>query len=603
MRVFNNKESILLQITGFVFFTYLFILSLVFYKERILCVDPAFYLFKLIENIDFVVEFGRWGSIPSQIPVLYAIQNNVSLEYLMKIYSGTFIIIYYLIFIIVTLILKSKKAGLAILLALCIYFRHAFYYSTTELYQGMCLALLVWAVIYPDQSRKQLHFKWIAAFIASVLIIVISYFHQITMFVVFFILLYEILKGKSLKDIHLFSIFIFTIGWFIVRIYFLSNTDYEKDKIIDWWQFLSQLQNVFQMPGTNFFHGYIQDNLFIFLIPVSITIFLMILFRKWVLMFFYVVYSIGYMLLVLITFSRGESPMVLENYFSVIGFFTAVPLVDLLLEKVKIKKALLFIIPILFINLISIYNAHFTLTKRIDYLNRIISNTRPLDGRKFMINNENFPWQYAWVKWTVPFETAILSSLKSPDSTMTIFIADHMDKYNSLIDEGNVFLGAEWNLKQFSSENLNNNYFRLPCSRYTKLSSFQNDSSFVDTLFSNGNISINPLCSKYYSDADTFIVAELEIINNTGIPLNSIPDKSGGTYLTYHLYDKKGNLLTWDGIRSLFEIDINNNYTQGLYLAVPKEEGEYIVEVDIITEGKRWWGINSRFDLVVDFFP
>ena len=82
--------------------------------------------------------------------------------------------------------------------------------------------------------------------------------------------------------------------------------------------------------------------------------------------------------------------------------------------------------------------------------------------------------------------------------------------------------------------------------------------------------------------------------------LYSTTDCANPTLLSYHIYDSEGKLVNHDGRRTILDIDIKDTYIQGLTITLPKKKDVYSVEVDFVTEGKRWWGINSKFRLHVN---
>lgn len=593
------KSNLPVQLTGFLFFSVLFIFSWVFYKERMLCFDPAFFLYKMIEYKDFSIELDRWGSAPSQLLPLFAIHKGFSLLTILRLYSVSFILLYYIFFLVITLVLKNNKAGIGLMLALCIGFRHAFYYSTAELFQGMALAFIAWAIFAPEKPYETSFKKWLGAVISIILIYIISYYHQLALFPVLFIVLVELIENKKLKDPAIISVAVFTLFWLIFRIFFLTDSEYEKSKMINAGIFFEQLPDLFNLPSTIYFVQFVRDNIFSFSVTIGVLVILFIVRKKWRLFLFSFVYFTGFLILILVTYYRGESPMMMEDYFVVPGCFIAVILIFLLYEKLSHLIVILVVLPLLIIHLKGIYDGHFTLTKRINYLERLISYGRTFDERKFLVNHQNFPWHYAWIKWAVPFETAILSSIESPDSTVTFFIPDNMNQYDSLLEKENIFLGPDWAVTWFSSNSADNRYFHLPSSGYLKLNTSQKDTVFNESDFNLDNVKIVPEKEIFCSDADSFTVVPVIIKNESGKKLLSITSGEKDVYLSYHLYDSTGKQILWDGLRTLPEVDILSSYKQGLFVELPGKKGEYEVEVDFLTEGVRWWGINSRFKLIV----
>jgi hypothetical protein len=67
-------------------------------------------------------------------------------------------------------------------------------------------------------------------------------------------------------------------------------------------------------------------------------------------------------------------------------------------------------------------------------------------------------------------------------------------------------------------------------------------------------------------------------------------------YFAYKIFDLHGNSIEPEGRRTPLEVDIlpNKKYRQGVVIDLPNKRGEYIIEIDLLTENKRWWGYNKR---------
>lgn len=554
----------------------------------------------MIEYGDFSIELSRWGSAPSQLLPLWAIKNGYSLDTVVKLYSVSFILLYYLFFLCITVLLKNNNAGIALMLALCLGFRHAFYYASAELYQGMALAFVLWAILDREKEYSTVLKKWMNVIVSLILIFIISFYHQLAFFAVFFILIFLIIDKKRWTDKYLIVPLALSILWFFIRVFILTETNYEKGKIPGIDVFLTQIPNIFELPSWLYFKQFISDNSFSFTLTSSIAVLLFVKTKKWLLLVFFILYSIAYLVLILITYYQGESPLMYENYYVLPGCFFAVALIFLFKDLNKNYITLIALIILITVNCIGIYRGHYTLTKRVDYLTRLIKHGRTSEKRKFLVDHKNFPWHYTWVKWAVPFETAILSSLKSPDSTVTVYIPDHINQLDSLIHKENIFLGPDWALTWFGSNNLNKNYFKLPSSGYEKLNSFQGDTLFNESQFDSSNVMLMPEQDSYRADADSFMVVPINIINNSGLKIHSIADFPKAVFISYHILDKGGNMLLWDGRRTAFEVDIKEEYVQGVLVELPREKGDYFLEIDIVSEGIRWWNLNKRVALKIE---
>lgn len=600
MEFLKKHFNKIILLFGCLFFAFLFFVSWVFFKERMLSFDPAFFSFLMLDQTDFSFALGRWGSVFSQALPLAALKDDCSLETFLRLYSVSPVIIYSIIFIIITIGLKNYKAGIALMLALCLGFRHAFYYTTAELYLGIALSILLWAIISPENENRTGWKKNIFTALSLLLIYTMSFLHQLTIFSIAFILISEFIGNKRGKDFHLWAISIFALVWYVIRIYILTESVYENAKIPSLEVFIEQIPKIRYLPSMNYFKAFAPRELWSLFLLIFICWIFLFRYKQWLYFVFLPVYCIAFLVLIVVTYYKGESPMMYENYYTMFGVFAAVPFTSLMFKKASKGWIIIALALIVGINLRGLYFAHEILTKRIEYVDRIVSYGSRQEKRKFLINAKNFPWQVAWASWALPFETALYSALKHPDSVCTFILVNEMDQYDTLINRNNIFLGPEWAVTWFGSQNLNNKYFHFPGTGYEKLNTMQSDSSFDESIFNKNNIAIIPQNITVYSEKDSFVVVPVLIQNTSGKRIASTPDGPSPVFLSYHLFDEEHNEIVHDGNRCVLDIDIKGNYTQGLNIKVPDKSGNYTVAVDFVSENKRWWQIPSQFILIVN---
>lgn len=599
MEVITSKYKRLILFTGLLFFSFFIYVCWIFFKERVLAFDPAFFSFLIIDTRDYSIALGRWGSVFSQVLPLTALKRGCSLSTFLHLFSIAPVINYIIIFLIITLWLKNYRAAVALLLSLCLAFRHAFYYTTAELYLGIALSVVLWALIAPMTENSSKIKQYVRLLLSLLLIYVMSYLHQLTLFTIAFVLATELIGGKRYKDKQLWIICGITIGWYLIRIFVLTGTAYENEKIPTLDVFLEQLPNLHYLPSTVYFKHFAPYQLWSMFLLYLASWYYLFRAKNWLYFIFLPLFSLGFLVLILITYYKGESPLMYENYYTVLGFFAAVAFVFSSERFISKSTGFIVLIILLIVNCKGIYNSHDILTKRADYLGRLITYGRKQENKKFLISDRNFPWQVGWVEWAVPFETSLYSALDGKDSVVTFFVTDDMNRHDSLIHKENIFLGPKWAVTWFGSQNLNHDYFHFPSSGYEKLNTYQSDTSFHEEVFNKENVMIYPVMDTYYSDADSFVIVPLNIKNTSAKKLYSIPSGNNPVLLSYHVYDIKGNKIIADGVRTPLEVDILGEYIQGLNVLLPKNKGKYTVEVDLVSENKRWWGINSRFSLVV----
>src|ERR1051326_3299744 len=203
-----QPRYIAIQLTGFIFFSFFIFLSVLYYKERMLSFDPAFFSFCMIQNNGFNIALGRWSNVITELLPWMGLKAGCSLKTFLLLFSIAPSIIHYLIFLFITFVLKNYKAALALLLGMCLTFRLTFYYNTTELSQAIAFTFLVWALVNDVASPA----RWRMG-LCMLLIIVISYFHQLAVFTVVFALLFEwIIREKQARR-PIAMLLVFSLLW------------------------------------------------------------------------------------------------------------------------------------------------------------------------------------------------------------------------------------------------------------------------------------------------------------------------------------------------------------------------------------------------------
>jgi hypothetical protein len=427
---------------------------------------------------------------------------------------------------------------------------------------------------------------------------VISYFHQLTVFALLFTVLFAMIWNKSYRDQQTLITLAITITWFFVRIFLLKSTSYESEKIPTLQVFFEQLPHLKDLPSTHYFkHFFKHELLFVFVVFIGSLGFF--LYKKKVLfVLFNLSYFIAFLCLILITYYKGESPLMYENYYVLMGFFWGMPIVFFLFELNLHVVFLGITTALLGFSLWGIYQSHHVFTKKVEYLERLVNHAQKSETKKYLVHQSNFNWRVSWVSWSLPFETALLSSDMANAQSASFYMASEYAKFDSLLNRENIFLGPDWAPTWFGSQNLNHHYFAFPSSGYVKLNSSQADTAFHPQLFNKENVSLQAVKKHVVSDVDAFVVVPIKIMNRSGRTIASIPDATNQTFLSYHLFDETGKQVDSDGYRSALEADVQRELVTGLTIELPAK-GKYKVVVDMVTENVKWWDVCDEITLEV----
>lgn len=588
----QRKISLFVQVVGFIFFSILVYFCWHFYLERMLYTDSAFYLFQVMQGGRFITSLNRYGDYIPQILPLLAYKMDFPLHSILISYSISFILLHYLIFLFVTWVLKNNGAGIAILLASCLAYYHAFYTPLVQLNESIIAAILLWALIHPETPYTSNKERILSTLGALATIFYISFLHPLGIVAVLFVTGIEIVAYRRWKDAHLWIVVLAGAGWYFLKFYVFFRTGYDQQHLIPLSVVMRELHNWRHWPSTQ----YLDDLTWLHFRNLKWLLILLVVLslRKGIVFSLFVLFFImAFTGLYLVTLYRGEAAIYYEDYYCLYGFFAAILFVFLFYHPSRKNLVLVFAIPLLYSGTVKIYQAHDIYTNRLAYLQRIISKAHEQKEHKCIIDSKCYPYDYAMAEWNVAFETLIYSSLEGKDSTVTAFIkTPKFDKLcDTAKDKHNVLFGAQFAPLWYTSDDIPEDYMKLPATGYHYLTHSQNDTAFHENMFNAGDVKITPVNkSVTVLSHNWHTVIPLQIANTSGKIIPAIPSSTNPVCLAYKLYDASGKVVRV-GSNQALETDVGPQSVQGLIVYYPMNKGVYYLQPDLVTVGKRSWDL------------
>ena len=148
----NIKKNNYLWIGHLAFIT-LFVLASVFFLERVIFIDSSGFAFRLIydQHLQFTVP--RYASTIPQIFPLVAVWLHLPLKIILFIFSVSYIVLYYLIFLLTAYLLKQPKLALVMPFVLLIGVQYSFFWCVSEISQANIYAIFFLAFLYYSQNK------------------------------------------------------------------------------------------------------------------------------------------------------------------------------------------------------------------------------------------------------------------------------------------------------------------------------------------------------------------------------------------------------------------------------------------------------------------
>ncbi len=161
---------------GFAAYVFMLILSILFYKERIIFLDAAFSLFNIVKDNGFCIQHYRFGDVCTQILPVIATKAGLPLDLILRSYSGGYIIYYFIAYFVCGSILKRYDLALVILLMNVLFISDTFYWMLSQLPQAIALLMILLAVVSRQENTTGI-FKWAIVLLLEVTIV---FFHPLT---------------------------------------------------------------------------------------------------------------------------------------------------------------------------------------------------------------------------------------------------------------------------------------------------------------------------------------------------------------------------------------------------------------------------------------
>ncbi len=466
MKKDSKQISLLLKISGHLFFFALFVFSFLFYKERH-AFDAAHYLFEIITRKGFFIAHGRIIGFVSQVLPVIGVYAGASLRSVMWLYSAGDVLWYYILFLVAAYVVKSQASIISVLLIVCLTVKFSFYCPVTELLQGMALLPLLYELLIRIK-RFQFH-------LLPILLVVIIFSHPLLSILVGFVIAYFILQQKDIwfskQNIFLISSFILITA---AKFLLLDKYDYQKSFYPVVFDDYSNLNNITDFDFIiSFFSVYFKEN-FLVVIFWMVTLALLLKNKKLKQMLFVFLSPVLFLILIVITHRFTA----ITNYSErMLLPFAGMVIIPFSLSYQEIKSTLpkrmvtIIITAVLIFRLWIIYDAAFPYAKRVAQLETLIHQAHEQNRSKCIVDERNLEYlPYAMTGWSYSLESILLSSLVSKDSSVTIALRE--EQYNHF-EKKNLAANQIYKTQDsiINSNVLNKKYFNLKEEPYFFLNS------------------------------------------------------------------------------------------------------------------------------------
>ncbi len=441
---------------SFVILAFYLIASGYFAFERILNVDNSYFFFQIINHHEFWFPENRAGIFVSQLPLLFFAHIGTPLKALVYIYSLTFPIWYMAIAAFCHYYLKVKEASLALAFCLILGVAYSFLHPVTETYHALVFSVLLYAVLVSPKLVGQKVGYYIAILVVSILCIIA---HPIGAFTIGFVAIFSFVNKQVKMSPAIFILILAGVSM-LLRVWLVPKGSYDVkqyDNLFASLRSISEFGNLYPVTylKTRSINVYFPTILLIAVLGV------LAIKTKHKLVFGVSAFcSLGFTVIGVLTFSKGDADMMMEKTFLPAIFMLVLPFCYLYVRQQAIEKIALTIVVLMLtaLSFNQIFKASRIATNRLSALQSIAAQSvHPKLIAQFTDFEDH---SLHFNHWNTGIDSYILAKCKL-NKNFTLFLVE--DKRAFIFDSANVdlFLGPTW-FPHWNQQTLDPRYVTLP---------------------------------------------------------------------------------------------------------------------------------------------
>jgi hypothetical protein len=443
---------------GHVTFLLFLLITAVYFKERLLNCDAAYYTFHVINYEEFFVKHERYISYFTQWLPLLMIKLGASLKVVMMAYSVAFGLWFYGLFLMAAHWWKNPRGGLYIALALFLAMRYKHFAGHTEITFAIAVASLLVVWVTTDKSGIKWYNPWIDRLFKLLFILWLYIIHPIIIIPLAFVLGIDVIYHKRWKDWEHW-IFLFLLGLaFVIRFMTVAKDSYESGKI----NILASASEVFSHPEDYYVFQIVNKYLIQEYIPALIllggVLIWMSIKKRFLTVLTLIIGTALITALVIVTYSylQGDIYIMIDGYLGMLGMIWGFGFYLYLLYSKRHSWQPIVLSLLLLYSLGRIWEKHYVLEYRLEGFSQTF-DMYP-DQPKLFAPLALHDWDILWYPYEIPLETLMLSSLKGPEHSKTLFIDYDVLGTKGYLDSTDFFISFN---NKMPIADLNPKFFRL----------------------------------------------------------------------------------------------------------------------------------------------
>jgi len=339
-----------------------------------------------------------------------------------------------------------------------------FFDAISESKGAIALSLFCIAILKNKIVFKHIYFYYGLGIIALTFAL---FTHPVSLVLIAILLLWSYVnKLMEKKYTYLFFGLIAVVS--ILKYFFFPTSGYENGMInevldVSKWAEVLKENYVLTFISSQFRKIYLFGFLFLLLF-----FFRYIRYGKTKTALLYLALNMGMFFLLLITFKQGDSNMMMEKNLSTLAVTILLPFIGKEADSLNVFNSfrVRFFLPFLCLFLLHRINkASAFYTERQNTLNKWIEIGKDYGHQKYLINQEALSNTPEISIWSLPYETALISTLKYPENSITIKNIKEVEYWRGLHNHKDAFIGADF-FMPYNTKKIKSNLYNFGEEKY-----------------------------------------------------------------------------------------------------------------------------------------
>lgn len=457
-----QKNEKIAFVISFGFILFLFLASILFYRERMLFVDPAFTSFEIINTQNFVISEHRYGAFITQIFPLLAVYLGLSVQSILILYSASFYLFFASVVFLSGQIFKQYKLAILLVFYLSLIVSDVYFWPNNEIHQAVAWMILFLSVFKWAQEKNWQVQPW-----THLLLVFALFFATISHILVgiplLFICLYFILdldkaQRKKINYIGVYALLI--LGSIALRYLFSKSSWYDGVKLEAVQQIdLQSIKNSFTNAQARSMLQLLFSKYWLSLILFIWGIFSLVQKRKFLHLALTFIFALGYFVLVTLTYPEAITETNLfyfESQWMCWAIILTLPFIQESIEKIQQPKIIILLFLFIFLSKLPLLNTSLNkFQNRLSQLENIVDLAKKQENTKAYIYNTVSLKDAFFMSWGLPAETMLLSALNKEETSINLRVFEEEIEISQAQDS------IYSNFKLLPISALNAKYFRL----------------------------------------------------------------------------------------------------------------------------------------------